>query len=305
MKRLKSDSSTLIKVPDPSTVFGEVGKDLVEVRSKCSSGDGFYTMDMEYRRSRKGQVIGDKLTNIDYNWTNLFPVVPMTCPKTQCMQSTLPVTPTVVDFENIPGASEGKIVDAAMNNYLKGAYGISFVSVAGGEIALAKIAQQDDPEVSFRGWMSVLCPGNPSWNRLCNGGGGGRWLLSAIKAVSSYSVEFDVYYDYAAKTAEFDLADHDDSETWSITPYDASNSPIGAPRVFKANPGYGSNTGNNKLTHITISSTSKNIRRLNFNGSKHIAIMGLGFDNFTTGIEYCKSINDKLQNITKQSNLAP
>ena len=103
---LKSDSSTLIKVPDPSTVFGDVGQDLVEVRSKCSSGDGFYTMDMEYRRSSKGQVIRDKLTNSDYNWTNLFPVVPMTCPKTQCAQSTLAVTPTVVDFENIPGASE-------------------------------------------------------------------------------------------------------------------------------------------------------------------------------------------------------
>lgn len=76
----KSDSSVLIGIPEPNTGFGLPNEDMVEVRAKCTHGDGFDTIEMEYRRTRNGEVIRDKLNKREYNWKNLFHAVPITCP---------------------------------------------------------------------------------------------------------------------------------------------------------------------------------------------------------------------------------
>ena len=204
-----------------------------------------------------------------------------------CLQTTLPAVPEKLDFESIPNPSEGLVIDNVLNAYLKGAYGISFVAKQGGALKLAKIKNQNDTDATFDAWKSLLCPGLPNHNRLCEGGNAGQWILSVANVMSTDVIEFDAVYDSPANRVEFDLADFDGDESWTITPYNSTGAVIPGARTFNAANGYGGATGNNALTHLTITTSDTNISRIKFKGTKSINIFGFGFDNFTTGITYC------------------
>jgi hypothetical protein len=276
----KQDNTVLIPNVSP---FGVMGGG-VEVRSKCSTGDGFYKLDMEYRRVANGAVIKDRMNGKMYDWAPLFESVPVSCPNIACMATTLAVVPTKLDFESIPSAAQGKVVDAAMNTYLRGAYGIRFVPILGGNLQLARVKNQNDSEATFYAWMSALCPGNPKYNRLCNGGNAGQWALSVAGSQSTKDIEFDVYYDFPVNKAEFDLADFDGGETWTVTPYNSAGTVIPGARTFDATGGYGGNSGNNALTHISITTTGSNISRLKIKG--HLDLIILQLESHTVRSKY-------------------
>ncbi len=204
-----------------------------------------------------------------------------------CWDTTLPAVPTKLDFETIPNASQGLVIDDVLNAYLKGAYGIRFVAKQGGALKLAKIKNQNDTDATFDAWKSLLCPGLPNHNRLCQGGNAGQWILSVAKVMSTNSIEFDAVYDSPADRVEFDLADFDGGESWTITPYNSAGAVIPGAMTFNAGNGYGGVIGNNALTHLTIATSGTNISRIKFKGDKSENIFGFGFDNFTTGITYC------------------
>ena len=211
---------------------------------------------------------------------------PFVLPK-PCWNTTLAAVPTKLDFESIPNPSQGLVIDNVLNDYLSGAYGIRFVAITGGNLQLAAIKNQNDTDATFHAWMSALCTGLPKYNRLCRGGDGGQWILSVATSMTSKSIEFDAVYDSPADRVEFDLADLDGGESWTITPYNAAGAVIPGAMTFNAANGYGGDTGNNKLTHLTITTSDTNISRIKFKGIKGAPPLGLGFDNFTTGISYC------------------
>ncbi len=277
----KQDNTVLIPKVSP---FGVMGGG-VEARSTCSLGDGFYQLDMEYRRVVNGAVIKDPMNGKMYDWAPLFKSVKVACPKVACMNTTLAVVPKNLDFETIPAAL-GSAVNAKMNTYLRAAYGISFEAKVGGNLRLAEVVSEGDSEPAFEAWASAMCPKRPNHNQLCSGGNGGRRVLSISGAMSTKNIAFDAFYDFPAKKIEFDLADMDGDESWTITPYDSAGSPVAGAKTFNAS-GYGGGSGNNALTHLTITSNGTNISRVNFKGSKGINTFGFGFDNFKTGITYC------------------
>ena len=126
----KQDNTVLIPKISP---FGAMGGG-VEVRSKCSTGDGFYKLDMEYRRVANGAVIKDQMNGKMYDWAPLFANVPVSCPnvvadlREKCGSSTEEVLNIRLDFPSTKGAEcrwglDGNLSRATGNGQVRAVLG--------------------------------------------------------------------------------------------------------------------------------------------------------------------------------------
>ena len=70
------------------------------------------------------------------------------------------------------------------------------------------------------GWGSILCPKKPNYNRLCNGGDGGRRALSLVNALNTKTIRFAIEFIEPVQLVQFDLADVDGNEVYAVTAYD-------------------------------------------------------------------------------------
>ena len=191
----------------------------------------------------------------------------------------------MLDFESVPGISEGKLLTPDINEYFRTNYGVTFSISAGGQFAFARIVGEKESKPSFKAWMSVLCPKRPNHNRLCNGGNGGRWILSTTSATRTRNITFEIAYEVPVKKLSFDLADLDGNEVWTFTLYNSAGVVIPGGKSISAR-GYGGGTGNSALKKIELASTQR-ISRVRAAGTKGIRIFGFGFDNFVTGVPRC------------------
>jgi hypothetical protein len=196
-----------------------------------------------------------------------------------------------VDFENLPGAAQGKTIDDELNKYFDEKFHVKFRYVGGAQMKLAKIFDESDPNISFESWWSVLCPGKkinrqPKRNRICGAGKAeaGRWALSTSNALTSKSIQFEVLYSRLATNPSFVLYDFDGREKWTIQAF-AEDGKVVATKSLDARKGYSvKRTDNSGGITVVIDTAGKKINRLLLTGSKNIKIFGFGFDNFSTGV---------------------
>jgi hypothetical protein len=165
-------------------------------------------------------------------------------------------------------------------------YGIQFDPITGGNLAIAKVVKQGDSEPSFKAWLSVLCPGRPNNNRVCNGGSVGKRVLSMSNAKSTRVAEISLTLVEPVQSLSFDILDVDGGESWSITATDKDGNTLPSQKVSSA--GYGGSSNNNRAKNFQVKTLGKEIKSVRVHGTKNIKIFGFGFDNFVTGITPCK-----------------
>jgi hypothetical protein len=240
------------------------------------------------RMAKKGnQVAIDTRNNTKATWEDPFDGIP---PMTSSAQKT-----AYLDFESVPGAADGAVVDAAMNDYFEAQYGVRFNYLGGASLRLARIVPQGGPKVKFQAWLSAKCPKKPNNNRICGTSKAqaiaGNYALSSSNAKSSKTIKFEVVYSKPAKNPSFFIYDFDGKETWRIEAFDAAGNSVGLTQ-HSAGKGYSTGgTGNSDIMETSVT-TSAPVKRLEFTGNKNIKIFGFGFDNFRTGVSSCSMTSE-------------
>lgn len=187
-----------------------------------------------------------------------------------------------VKFEEFSEGASG----VALSQALLKDYGITITSSAGGFPRVVEVTKEGDAEAAIRGWASLLCPGRPNYNRLCNGGDGGVRILSLSETMDTKSVNFTLEFVQGVSSANFDLADVDGNEVYTIKALDKDGNEIGSAQVQES--GYNlDSTGNSALMNFKVSSSGALIKTVQINGSKSINIFGVGIDNISTGLVPC------------------
>jgi len=249
----------------------------------------------------------DPFNKKTYQWASLFQV-PLVCSKTPSTPPVVPPTPPVTP-PNVPvptptvepctpgitknlltfeDFNEGAYVDSSMNSQLAREYGVTFNSGDGGDLRVAKIVREGEPDPLFSAWLSILCPKAPNHNRICNSDPAavGRRALSTDHSLSTKDISFEIYYIEPVQDLSFDILDLDGQERWVFSAYDEFDNTI-TPIAVSSSAGYGKGTGNNAATNISMSVPERSIRKLRFVGKKNIRLFGFGFDNFKTGLRVC------------------
>lgn len=195
------------------------------------------------------------------------------------------ITRDILTFEDF---DEGAYIDASVNAQLSTDYGVTFTSGNGGDLRVAKIVGESEPEPFYFAWLSILCPKRPNHNRICRGGAAdvGRRALSTENALSTKDISFEISYAEPVQGVSFDILDLDGKENWTFSAFDEFNAPI-VPVTVAGGGGYGGGTGNNAVTKFSMSAPGLSIRRLRFVGQKSIKLFGFAFDNFRTGLKAC------------------
>lgn len=200
-----------------------------------------------------------------------------------------------INFENVPGVYQGKVVDADLNDWFETNYGVRFNYLGPHTLNMAYIVRRNEPPATFLAWMSILCDGIPNDNRLCNDPSpdvSGRWALSSSNSHDrpdkDEDVTFEVVYTPEARNPSWSLLDFDGGEEWTVTAYDANGQVVSS--VYReSGDGYGTNTtSNNASITMSMNLNAPKIKRLHFRGEKNIKIFGYGFDNFRTGVATCR-----------------
>ena len=214
--------------------------------------------------------------------------LPTVVPTNPEMPSPPPCNPNVSsERENFEEFSESADISKEPHRSLiLQKYGIQFDAITGGNLAIAKVVNQGDSEPSFKAWLSVLCPGRPNNNRVCNGGSVGKRVLSMTNAKSTRTAELSLTLIEPVQSLSFDILDVDGGETWTITATDQDGNTLPSQKVSSA--GYGGSSNNNRAKNFQVKTLGREMKSVRIHGTKNIKMFGFGFDNFVTGITPCK-----------------
>lgn len=239
--------------------YGEFGNELafqVLRAGEPGTGDGIMTNVVFEGVGAISQVrltfTGTPNPNIGFGFDNFTP----SCPGRN----------DLVTFETVPG--ETPAVGLPITDQYAATLGVSF-SVEGG----ADTPFLGDYGGARDGWYC-----NDGFDCVDTPGDFGRYFLAHPDQGTPELRDFIVDYTIPTPAMEFDLADIDGLEEWTITLYDEALSPIETRVIRAGDPG----TGDSQMTHIALQGTG-NISRLRiaFSGTPS-PFVGFGFDNFNT-----------------------
>ena len=188
-----------------------------------------------------------------------------------------------VDFEEFPEGATGQ----ELSETLASVYGIQITSLQGGAPQIVGIAREGEAEPRLFGWLSLKCPKKPNHNRLCNGGDGGRRVLSLVNALNTKTIRFTIEFIEPVQLVQFDLADVDGNEVFVVKAYNEIGEVLDQTEFNQK--GYGWGTGNSALSTYEVKNASRIIKKIEVVGTKNIKVFGFGIDNIRTGLVPCST----------------
>ena len=188
-----------------------------------------------------------------------------------------------VDFEEFPEGATGQ----ELSETLASVYGIQITSLQGGAPQIVGIAREGEAEPRLFGWLSLKCPKKPNHNRLCNGGDGGRRVLSLVNALNTKTIRFTIEFIEPVQLVQFDLADVDGDEVLAVKAYNEIGEVLDQTEFNQK--GYGWGTENSALSTYEVKNASRIIKKIEVVGTKNIKVFGFGIDNIRTGLVPCST----------------